>query len=66
MTILNRQVMKDKMLIGLLLTLFFCLLTAVLNIEFPNNEVIPYIGSALIWCSMALFLYGGKECDKKR
>lgn len=52
--------------IGLIFTLFFCLLTAVLNIEFPKNEVIPYVGSALIWCSMALFLYGGKECDEKR
>lgn len=56
--------MKNKKvigLIGLILTLFFCLLTAVLNIEFPKNEVIPYVGSALIWCSFALFLYGGDE-----
>ena len=58
--------MKNKMVIGLILTLFFCLLTAVLNIEFPKIEVIPYIGSVLIWCSLALFLYGGKECDEKR
>lgn len=56
--------MKNKKvigLIGLILTLFFCLLTAILNIEFPKIEVIPYIGSALIWCSLALFLYGGDE-----
>lgn len=49
---------------GLLLTLLFCLLTAVLNTKFPDNKVIPYVGSALIWCSMALFLYGGKELDE--
>ena len=57
---------KYKAAIGLILTLFFCLLTAVLNIEFPKIEVIPYIGSAFIWGSMALFLYGSKECDEKR
>ena len=58
--------MKEyKAAIGLILTLFFGLLTAVLNIEFPKIEVIPYIGSALIWCSLALFLYGGKELDEK-
>lgn len=55
---------KYKAAIGLILTLFFCLLTAVLNIEFPKIEVIPYIGSALIWCSLALFLYGAKEFEE--
>lgn len=55
---------KYKAAIGLILTLFFCLLTAVLNIEFPKNEVIPYVGSALIWCSLGLFLYGAKEFDE--
>lgn len=56
--------MQNKLVIGLILTLFFCLLTAVLSIEFPNNEVISYVGSALIWCSLGLFLYGGKEFDE--
>ena len=55
---------KYKAAIGLILALFFCLLTAVLNIEFPKIEVIPYIGSALILCSMALFLYGSKEAEE--
>lgn len=56
--------MKNKKvigLIGLILTLFFCLLATVLMIEFPKNDVIPCVGSALIWCSFALFLYGGDE-----
>ena len=56
--------MQYKAAIGLILTLFFGLLTAVLNIEFPKIEVIPYIGSVLIWCSMALFLYGSKESEE--
>ena len=56
--------MKNKMVIGLILTLFFDLLTLILNIEFPKIEVIPYIGSALILFSFALFLYGDKEFDK--
>lgn len=52
------------MIIGLILILFFGLFTAILNIEFPKIEVIPYIGYMFIWCSLALFLYGGKEFDK--
>ena len=56
--------MKNKMVMGLILTLFFCLLTAVLTIEFPKNDVIPCVGSALIWCSLALFLYGAKEFEE--
>ena len=35
------------------------------ELEFPDNEVISYVGSILIWCSLALFLYGGKELDEK-
>lgn len=48
----------------MLLIPLFGIMTATFENKFPDIEVIPYIGSALIWCALGLFLYGGKELDE--
>lgn len=58
--------MNAKMIISMLLIPLFGIMTATFEIEFPDIEAIPYIGSGLIMCSTALFFYGARELDKKR
>ena len=56
--------MNAKMIIGMLFIPLFGIMTAIFEMEFPDIEVIPCIGSVLIWCSYALFLYGTKELEE--
>lgn len=56
--------MNGKMIIGMLLIPLFAIMMATFENEFPDIEAIPYIGSGLIMCSFALFLYGSKELDE--
>lgn len=56
--------MNGKMIIGMLLIPLFAIMIATFELEYPDIEAIPYIGSALILCSVVLFLYGGKELDE--
>lgn len=56
--------MNAKMIIGMLLIPLFAIMIATFENEFPDIKAIPYIGSALIMLSFALFLYGGKELDE--
>lgn len=57
--------MNTKMIISQVLIPLILIMTLTFENEFPDIESIPYIGSALILCSLVLFFYGAKELDEK-